>query len=60
MEKAIKQQINMGKMFCRICRTEKNLKFTKKQLREFNRNQRLTAQEIQGPGCDKASQKVSK
>ncbi|XP_011291560.2 uncharacterized protein LOC101891279 [Musca domestica] len=43
---------------CRICRTEKNLKFTKAQLREFNKKQRLSAQDIQGSVNDKASKKL--
>uniref|UniRef100_A0A1I8PTB4 C2H2-type domain-containing protein n=1 Tax=Stomoxys calcitrans TaxID=35570 RepID=A0A1I8PTB4_STOCA len=38
--------------FCRICRTEKNLKFTVKELREFNRVQGAAT------GNDKASQKL--
>lgn len=52
----------MGKIqFCRICRTEKNLKYTSKELRQLNKKQLLLAHSTQqGQGInDRASKKVS-
>lgn len=50
----------MGKIqFCRICRTEKNLKYTTKELRQLNKKQLLLAHATQqGQGNNRASKKV--
>lgn len=50
----------MGKtQFCRICRTEKDLKYTTKELRQINKKQLLLAHATQqGQRNSKASKKV--
>ncbi|XP_037805837.1 uncharacterized protein LOC119599952 [Lucilia sericata] len=50
----------MGKIqFCRICRTEKNLKYKTKELRQLNKKQLLLANATQqGQGNNRASKKL--
>ncbi|XP_046802643.1 uncharacterized protein LOC111674887 [Lucilia cuprina] len=50
----------MGKLqFCRICRTEKNLKYKTKELRQLNKKQLLLANATQqGQGNNRASKKL--
>ncbi|KAM7350598.1 uncharacterized protein ACRADG_009152 [Cochliomyia hominivorax] len=49
----------MGKrQFCRICRTEKNLKYTSKELRQLNKKQLMLAYATQHGEANRASKKL--